>query len=425
LVVLLLAPIRAAAQARTEPTPAQLEAVFPGADRFSEKRGRPPVFEAYRAGEVVGYAFLTSDLPPEMTGYSGPIEMLVGMGLDGTITGARVVEYHESLQESRGDFLARRGFQEQFAGKHMGEAFRVRGDVDNITGATITVRALSLAIRNSARRVAAAYTSGVAAGARPARRYITTIPTAELARLSWAEMLDAGLGGQVTAGDATISLTFLRDDEIGELLIGPGSFRAAVNEVGERVHEYHLMLLGVDGPRFLGPPPRVLFVQGADTLRPAREDFIDLGAIGLGTLEGSFRRPMLLLVEHALDVSAPFRIGLGRCCGDPPVLGDYVLQEPIPEVAPVVASAPGESGGDAAPTPETSAKPNAASARPDALEGMPEPVPAPDAMREGVEPGLSPALRVGGILLLTALGIAGVARVAASRAARRSSSEDG
>ena len=54
-------------------------AVFPSAERFSEKRGRPPVFEAYAAdpeggGErLVGYAFLTSDLPPEMTFFGNTI----------------------------------------------------------------------------------------------------------------------------------------------------------------------------------------------------------------------------------------------------------------------------------------------------------------------------------------------------------------
>jgi hypothetical protein len=244
-------------------------------------------------------------------------------------------------------------------------------------------------------------------------------------------MVEAGLGAQVTAGEATISLTFLRDHEIGELLMGPGAFQAAVTKVGERVHEYHLMLLGVDGPRALGPPPRVLFVQGGDTLRPAADDFIDAGGISLGKLEGAFRRPMLLLVDHALDVSAPFRIGLGQCCGNPPVLGDYVLQEPIPEVASVLAPAGGAPAGG-----------SSIRAMPDSLDGAgaadevsspaegsattPTPV---DAIGQNVQEehasGLSPVMRLTGILLLTALAIAGVAAVArgaARRAAERADS---
>jgi hypothetical protein len=427
-----LVPDRAAGQARTTPTAAQLQAVFPEAERFSEKRGRPPVFEAYRGDpesgreQLVGYAFLTSDLPPEMTGYSGPIEALVGVDLDGTVTGVRVVEYHESLQESRGDFLARRGFQEQYAGKGIGDAFRVRSDIDGISGATISVRALSLSVRNAARRVAAAYVSKSAAGPGAGKRYITTITHEELANLTWGEMLEAGLGSAVTAGEVTISLTFLRDEAMGGLLMGPGAFQTAVAKAGERVHEHHLMLLGVDGVRALGPLPRVFFAQGADTIRPGREDFIDAGGISLGNLEGAFRRPVLLLVDHALDVSAPFQIGLGRCCGDPPVTADYVLQEPIPTVAPAMAAAVGvpsaEPAAGAATGPSGAESPTigAASATAQAPSGadatggatVEDPLAS---LEEERAASLSPWVRVSGILLLTGLAIAGVA-VLASRA---------
>ena len=64
---------------------------MPGADRFTTAGGDPPVISAYvtRGGRetLLGYVFLTSDLPPEQFGYSGPIEALVGMRPDGTITG--------------------------------------------------------------------------------------------------------------------------------------------------------------------------------------------------------------------------------------------------------------------------------------------------------------------------------------------------
>lgn len=50
--------------------------VIPGADRFGEVNGDPPVILAFTESpddsEVVfGYVFLTSDLPPEQYGYSG------------------------------------------------------------------------------------------------------------------------------------------------------------------------------------------------------------------------------------------------------------------------------------------------------------------------------------------------------------------
>jgi Na+-translocating ferredoxin:NAD+ oxidoreductase RnfG subunit len=422
-----LVPAWAEGQARTSPTQAQLQAVVPWASRFSEKRGRPPVFEAYAADgeagreQLVAYAFLTSDLPPEMTGYSGPIEALVGVDLDGVLTGVRVVQYHESLQESRGDFLARRGFQEQYAGKGIGDAFRVRSDIDGISGATITVRALSLSVRNAARRVVAAHVSKSASGPGATKRYIATIEPSELGRMSWGEMLEAGLGGQVSAGDVTISLTYLRDDAIGELLLGPGAFQTAVAKVGERVHEYHLMLLGIDGVRALGPLPRVFFAQGADTIRPTREDFIDAGGITLGGLEGAFRRPVLLLVDHALDVSAPFRIGLAQCCGNPSVTADYVLQEPIPTVAADLAPSAGEAPtraapADAEPAVASAEAPTSAGASPRRAVDPPKPTPT-SAEADGTA-GLPPWVQVSGLLLLTGLAIAGVAALASSARTR-------
>lgn len=140
-----------------------LEKVIPGTDSFSEKDGQPPVFKAYRTDPVsgeqqlVGYAFLTPDVPPEEVGYSAPIEVLVGMDLEGRITGIEVLYYRESIRSIWGDFLSTPGYQEQFAGKHISDAFRVGRDIDGISRATITVRAMSRGIRNSARRVAEAY----------------------------------------------------------------------------------------------------------------------------------------------------------------------------------------------------------------------------------------------------------------------------
>ena len=140
-----------------------LKEVMPGTDSFSEKEGQPPVFKAYRtdlaSGEqkLIGYVFQTADTPPEEVGYSAPIEVLVGMDLEGSITGIKVLYYIESIRWIWGDFLSAPGYQEQFSGKHISDAFQVDSDIYGISRATITVRAMSIGIRNSARRVAEAY----------------------------------------------------------------------------------------------------------------------------------------------------------------------------------------------------------------------------------------------------------------------------
>ena len=238
----LLAPDFASAQDAPEEWLERLERVMPEADRFTDRQGQPPVFEAYQIDSstgqetLAGYVFLTSDLPPEQMGFNGPIEVLVGMDLRGALTGIVVVRYRESLQNSRGDFLATDGFQEQFAGKSIVDAFQVRRDVDGITGATITVDAMSRSIRNAARQVALAYRLGSLASASEAPTLDPiSVTLDEFERLSWTQMLLRGLVQQILVLDdertaTDLTLLYLRDEVFAEILMGPGM----LGEVFER-----------------------------------------------------------------------------------------------------------------------------------------------------------------------------------------------
>ena len=142
-----------------------LKEVVPGADSFSDKQGQPPVYKAYRTDpdsgeqELIGYAFVSADVPPEPNGFSGPIDSLVGIDLEGTIVGLRVVYYKESLRATWGDFLSWPGFQEQYIGMTARDKFLVgRGkDIDGIAKATISSKAMARGIRQSLRAVTKAY----------------------------------------------------------------------------------------------------------------------------------------------------------------------------------------------------------------------------------------------------------------------------
>ena len=150
-----------AAQIRHTVDPEMIQSVMPAADSFSAKAGLPPVYTAYRTGSegsprsVVGYVYLTSNVPPAVYGYSGQIQVLVGMDLLGAITGIHIVDYHESLISSRGDFLRGAGLEEQVLAKHISESFQVGRDLHGVSGASISARAMFRGIRNSARRVGA------------------------------------------------------------------------------------------------------------------------------------------------------------------------------------------------------------------------------------------------------------------------------
>ena len=108
-----------------------IQSVMPAADSFSAKGGLPPVYTAYglrldgSPRSVVGYVYLTSNVPPAEYGYSSRIDVLVGMDLLGQITGISIVDYSESLSNSRGDFLRGAGLEEQVLGKHIAERFQI------------------------------------------------------------------------------------------------------------------------------------------------------------------------------------------------------------------------------------------------------------------------------------------------------------
>ena len=131
---------------------AQLKRLFPSAASFSPKEGSPPHFKVYSSGKTLsGYAFFTTELVPLERGYDGPIRQLVGMDMNGVLTGIVVVEHNEPY----GNFsVDTRGFVDQFVGKSIRDPFKVGGDIDAISRATISVTSASRAVRNSARRIA-------------------------------------------------------------------------------------------------------------------------------------------------------------------------------------------------------------------------------------------------------------------------------
>jgi NosR/NirI family nitrous oxide reductase transcriptional regulator len=138
----------------------QLKRLFPEAATFSTKGGNPPHYKAFAAAasgaepELLGFAWWTTELEPLERGYDGPIQMLVGMNMQGALTGVIVTEHREPY----GDFSVETPeFAAQFEGKDVRDRFRYGEDIDAVTRATITVTSASRAVRNSARKIARAY----------------------------------------------------------------------------------------------------------------------------------------------------------------------------------------------------------------------------------------------------------------------------
>jgi NosR/NirI family nitrous oxide reductase transcriptional regulator len=174
---MLLLTVAAGAQTASR-LAAFLEAVeagqlVPGAVRFDEPRGMPPVAAALGGdGDVVGYAYLTSDVV-NTAGYSGkPIHTLVGLDTTGTIVGARLVEHHEpivliGIPESR---IA--GYLADLVGFNPLQASarnEAPPEVDIVSGATVTVLVIGDSVLRSAGRVARQLVEGAGAAAAPLR----------------------------------------------------------------------------------------------------------------------------------------------------------------------------------------------------------------------------------------------------------------
>lgn len=75
-------------------TPADL---VKDADRIGAPEGTPPVAPIFKGEQLIGFAYLNSDVV-DATGYSGkPIHILVALDPAGKIIGARLMEHHEPI----------------------------------------------------------------------------------------------------------------------------------------------------------------------------------------------------------------------------------------------------------------------------------------------------------------------------------------
>ncbi len=316
---------------------------MPGATSFEVRDGDPRVIVGYAADApdedaLVGYAFLTSDVPPEELGYNGPIEVLVGMDAEGVLTGVRVTHYAESYMRTRGDFLRIPGYEAQFTGKSISDPFRAKRDVRVVSRATISVSAMSRGIRASARRVYANYLA-----TRPSAESggsLLTIGMEELDEMSWSDVVAGGLVPQVQVLDngvtrIVLSFAHIRSDSVGEMLIGRRLYGEVADTIGERAQEDHLMLVGVDGALALLFYPRTLsLVQGADTIHMDDEDVFMLGEPRTGMVGGQFRNVGVMAVRGSLDLEQPFGIYFDLRPG----MGLYSTEYPPPHIPEVVVA---------------------------------------------------------------------------------------
>lgn len=129
---------------------AALKEVLPAAKSFEETTRQEGTINIYyigkdEAGSVVGAAF---EVKPK--GYGGEIAIMVGADVDGRVTGIKILEMVETpgLGAKAGDAA----FTEQFRGKTAAQLWLTdkddqKGEIDAITAATITSKAVAKGVR--------------------------------------------------------------------------------------------------------------------------------------------------------------------------------------------------------------------------------------------------------------------------------------
>jgi len=114
--------------------------------------GTAIIYRVYAGEKPVAALFVVS----ARDGYAGPIRLLIGIAMDGTVTGVRVLEHRETpglgdrIETTKSDWVL------QFDGHSLQDPEPARwalkgdgGDFDQLTGASVTPRAIINAIRTT------------------------------------------------------------------------------------------------------------------------------------------------------------------------------------------------------------------------------------------------------------------------------------
>lgn len=125
-----------------------LPAAFPGAGRF--EKTSEGVYRAYSDGspeQMVGYVAIS-----EGNGYGGPMTVAVGVNLQGRVVGLTIIDskdtasWLEKVNDSK--------YISSLLGKSYADSFVLGEDVDGVTGATYTSRAIAEAALQGSRKIA-------------------------------------------------------------------------------------------------------------------------------------------------------------------------------------------------------------------------------------------------------------------------------
>jgi len=304
--------------------------VLPGAQRFSLRTGNPAFVTGLRDGtggeEVVGYVFLSTDVAPEIVGYSGkPIVTLVGMDAQGRISGARILKHSEPIllagipEEKLDAYIA------QYTGSPAGARFelgRATGDyvpLKAVSGATVTVIAENQLVSRGSHAVAR-QVGLLQAVARPQGRFSddgvvrdwdTLVREGSVRRLTVSQ---AQVGARDT-GEPFIDLWFgyLNAPAIGTSILGAQGYRRLMDDL--QPGEHALFVIGSGSSSFKGSAfvrggiyDRIQVSQDVDTHSFRDTDYLNLHGVQAVGAPVYRESGIFILRDEAFSSAYPWRL---------------------------------------------------------------------------------------------------------------------
>jgi len=133
------------------PSHAELSSLMPEADFFKEIKEPFLHHEAYKDNNLIGYCINSREVAPDVKGYGGPIEILIGFSIYGSIENLKVLHHGEASEYANG--ITERSFLDQFIEKGPKDRFIVGEDIDSITRATISSKAVASIVKICIERI--------------------------------------------------------------------------------------------------------------------------------------------------------------------------------------------------------------------------------------------------------------------------------
>lgn len=312
-----------------------LQRLFP--DHGTELRsgpltGTPPAVEVFAGNKLVGYAFSTRSVT-QSVGYSGrPLDILVGLGIDGRITGTHLVAHEEPILVIGVRPQDLEAFVSGLAGLDIRlqtrEQKRPEGVPDHVVGATVSSTVIKDAVLRSARTIA--QTRGMFGSATGRSK----VDRATFETKSWKELLSEGAiaSRSVTAGEVAQAIGNTAENpdanfvELYVALLSPAMI--GQNLLGRQAYEREMAQLSLTGNAILvggrglysfkgvewrqsGIFERIQLVQGNRTLRLRSDLYENLEKLAVEDAPelrelGIFRLP----AEFQFDPVEPWRLEL-------------------------------------------------------------------------------------------------------------------